>query len=185
MVDTVSRQAAIEAPGLRVSLDLTSHVASLRYFDPEGSFAATVRSVVGVGLPGVLQSVRVPTTSDDGGCILAWRSPTETLVLDTDAKRFSNLKVALAVARDGCIVDQSGGLWVLRASGGRVSDLLTRLGGSTSVPNIGAARRGRLADVSVLALCVEPDETLLVVDRVYSQHLLAWIRQTAADFEIP
>ena len=182
MDDTVSRQATIGAPSLRVSLDLTVHVASLRYFDPEGSFAATVRSVVGVALPGVLQSARA---SDDGGCILAWRSPTETLVLDTDAERFSSLKVALAYARDGCIVDQSGGLWVLRASGGRVSDLLTRLGGSASVPKIGAARRGRLADVSVLALCVEPDETLLVVDRVYSQHLLAWIRETEADFEIP
>jgi hypothetical protein len=34
----------------------------------------------------------------------------------------------------------------------------------------------------VLALCVEEGQILLVVERVYSEHLLGWIRDTAADF---
>ncbi len=33
-----------------------------------------------------------------------------------------------------------------------------------------------------MALCVSAGEILLLVDRVYSQHLSAWIRETLADF---
>jgi sarcosine oxidase gamma subunit len=185
MVDAVSRVATIEAAGLRVSLDLAVHVASLRYFEVDGSFAATVHSVIGAALPGVLQAAKVPAASEHGTFILAWRSPTETLALSSDAERFSNLKIALADTRDGCVVDQSGGLRVLRASGERVFDLLMRLGSAASAPKSGESRRSRLADISVLALCVVPSETLLVVDRVHAEHLLAWIRQTADDIEIP
>jgi heterotetrameric sarcosine oxidase gamma subunit len=182
MVDTLSREATIEADGLHVSVDRKVHIASLRYFDADGVFAAAVRSVVGMALPGVLQAAMVPASSGAGAFILAWRSPTETLLLGIDGERFSNVVAALADAGEGCIVDQSGGLWVLRVSGERVFDLLARLGGSASAPKIGEARRSRLADVAVLALCVRPDETLLIVDRVYVDHLLTWIRESAADF---
>lgn len=185
MADTLSREATIEADGLHVRVDPGVHVASLRYFDANGVFAAAVRSVVGIGLPGVLQATKAAASSGDGAFILAWRSPTETLLLGADGERFSNAKATLAEAEEGCLVDQSGGLWVLRLSGERVFDLLARLGGSASAPKIGEARRSRLADVAVLALCVRPDETLLVIDRVYAEHLLAWIRETAADFATP
>jgi heterotetrameric sarcosine oxidase gamma subunit len=185
MADSLSREATIEADGLHVSVERGAHIASLRYFDADGVFAAAVRSVVGTALPGVLQAAMAPDSSGAGTFTLAWRSPTETLFLCMDGERFSNVMAALADAAEGCIVDQSGGFRVLRVCGERVFDLLARLGGSASAPKIGEARRSRLADVSVLALCVRPDETLLIVDRVYEEHLLTWIRETAADFRTP
>jgi hypothetical protein len=39
-----------------------------------------------------------------------------------------------------------------------------------------------MADVPVLALSVRAGETLLIVDRAYLPHLLAWIRETMLDF---
>jgi hypothetical protein len=33
-----------------------------------------------------------------------------------------------------------------------------------------------------MALCVNEGQIMLVVERVYSQHLLGWIGETAADF---
>jgi len=72
---------------------------------------------------------------------------------------------------------------MVRVSGDRTADLLHRLGGAASVPAPGEARRSRLADVPVLALSVNPGETLLAIDRAYLLHLLAWIRETLLDFE--
>ena len=79
----------------------------------------------------------------------------------------------------------TGGLQVLRLTGDRIADLLCRLGGTACVPGAGEARRSRLADVPVLALCVRAGETLLVVDRGYAEHLLLWIRETLLDFPDP
>jgi hypothetical protein len=39
-----------------------------------------------------------------------------------------------------------------------------------------------MADLPVLALCVETGATLLVVDRLYAEHLLGWIKDITADF---
>jgi hypothetical protein len=80
-------------------------------------------------------------------------------------------------------VDLSGGVRIVRLTGNRIADLLCRLGGAASVPAPGEARRSRLADVAVLALSINPGETLLAVDRAYLPHLLAWIRETLLDFE--
>ena len=76
-----------------------------------------------------------------------------------------------------------GGLRIVRLTGQRIADLLSRLGGAASVPAVGEARRSRMADLAVLAISVRAGETLLVVDRVYLPHLLAWIRETLLDFE--
>ena len=54
--------------------------------------------------------------------------------------------------------------------------------GTASIPRPGEARRSRMADVPVLALSLRAGETLLVVDRVYADHLCAWIRETLLDF---
>jgi len=68
-------------------------------------------------------------------------------------------------------------------SGDRLAELLSRFGGTASVPRPGEARRSRLADVPVLALSVRPGEALLLVDRAYAEHLMGWIRETLLDFE--
>ena len=90
---------------------------------------------------------------------------------------------SLAGAVDGCLVELTGGLDVLRLSGERIDDLLRRLGGAGSVPRPGESRRSRLADSAVLALSLQPCETLLVVERSLRPHLLGWIRETVRDLE--
>lgn len=170
--------APIEGAGLAVRVEEGMQVATLRYFEAGGAFAATVREATGAALPRPLEAVE----SADGQLTLAWRSPTETLLLTPSAERLAQLEARLASASDGCLVDLSGGFKVLRVMGERVAELLCRLGGTASVPRPGEARRSRLADVPVVALSVRPGETLLLVDRAYAEHLTGWIRETLLDF---
>jgi heterotetrameric sarcosine oxidase gamma subunit len=165
-------------PGLEVQGELRMHAAALRYFDREGPFAAAAHAATGAALPACLQAALVPPAA----VILAWRSPTETLVLSEEGATLPQLRERLAGADGGQVVDLSGGLRVLRLRGPRVEDLLCRLGGGPGAPALNEARRGRLADVPVLALSVRPGETLLAVDRAYAEHLLGWIRATLADW---
>jgi heterotetrameric sarcosine oxidase gamma subunit len=172
--------AAVEAKELTVDGIRAMQVASLRYFDPAGSFASAVQNVIGRLLPQALRADSA-TSGDDAQSILAWRSPTETLLLSTDQEAFTDLKERLAGATDGCMVDQTGGWCAVRVRGGRAGDLLLRLGASASIPGVGEARSSRLADLPVLALCVQPGTLILLVERVYLKHFLGWIATTVAD----
>ncbi|HXW73686.1 MAG TPA: hypothetical protein VEK10_02625 [Steroidobacteraceae bacterium] len=154
-------------------------VATLRYFTPAGALAAAVRDTTGLMLPEALRA----RETHPPGMILAWRAPTETLCLTADAARLGALATQLAGMDDGCLVELTGGLKVLRLAGPRTPDLLCRLGGTASVPAPGEARRSRMADVPVLALSLRANETLLVVDRALLPHVLAWIRETLRDLD--
>jgi len=167
----------IGVSGLAVRVDDALQVATLRYFEANGAFAQAVCEATGVALPAVLGAIEAV-----GGLTLAWRSPTETLLLTPSAARLAQLEKQLAGAGEGCLVNLTGGLTVLCLSGERITDLLCRLGGTASVPAPGEALRSRLADVPVLALAVRGSETLLVVDRGYAAHLTGWIRETLLDF---
>ena len=169
--------APIEGGGLAVRVDQAMCAASLRYFEAEGSFAAAARDATGVALPKPLEAARSP----DGELTLAWRSPSETLLLTPSAQRLDELEGRLIGSPEGCLVNLTGGLKVLRVTGERPAELLRRLGGTASVPRPGEARRSRLADVAVVALCTEPGEVLLLVDRAYAEHLMGWIRETLLD----
>src|SRR5580700_9833980 len=171
----------LEGAGVSVRLDEAMQAAALRYFAPDGAFAAAVHELTGVALPEGLRA----TEARDGQLMLAWRSPTETWVLTGTLTPLLALEERLAGAADGCLVNLSGGLQVLRVTGERIPDLLSRLGGTASIPRPGEARRSRMADVPVLALSLRERETLLVVDRVYADHLCAWIRETLLDFADP
>jgi len=178
MVEPSDWRAPIEAAELTVRMEEGMQAATLRYFEPGGAFAAAVREATGATLPQPLEAVQ----SADGQLTLAWRSPTETLALTPSAERLAQLEACLAGAADGCLVNLSGGLEVLRVTGEPLADLLCRLGGTASVPRPGEGRRSRLADVPVLALSVRPGEALLLVDRAYAEHLMGWIRETLLDF---
>jgi hypothetical protein len=154
----------------------TMHVATLRYFTREGALADAVLREAGIPLPAVLEA------REEAELILAWRSPTETLCVTRSATRLAELGARLAACAEGCMVELTGGLRIVRLTGLRIADLISRLGGAASVPAVGEARRSRMADVAVLAVSVRAGETLLVVDRVYLPHLLAWIRETLLDF---
>jgi sarcosine oxidase gamma subunit len=165
-----------------------SRTATLRYFEPDGPFAAAVRAATGAALPGPLGAALArgaalsSGAAGEGPLILAWRSPTETLALTDDAARHTRLAAALAPAAGGCFVDLTGGLRVLRLRGERSADLLARLGSDALIPRLNESRPGRLAEVAAVALCVRPGETLLAVDRAYAAYLLDWIRATLADW---
>lgn len=160
--------ACVEAP---------MQVATLRYLTREGAFADAVRAATGMPLPAVLEA------REAAQLILAWRSPTETLCVTRSATRLAELGARLATSADGCMVELTEGVRIVRLTGRGIADLLCRLGGTASVPAPGEARRSRMADVPVLAISLRAGETLLVIDRVYLPHLLAWIRETLLDFE--
>ena len=171
----------MKGAGLTVRSEPGVHVATLRYFESGGSFALAAQAATGLPLPAVQQAVE----SAGAELTLAWRSPTETLLLSSSAGRLSQLEAALAHTAGGCLLNLTGGLTLLRVTGERIAELLCRLGGTACVPGLGEARRSRLADVPVLALAVRHGETLLLVDRGYAAHLTGWIRETLLDFADP
>lgn len=157
------------------------HAAVLRYFDSAGSFAATAAAALGAPLPAPLRAVAVTLPGAAGGeSILAWSRPGETLLLTASGADLSALTGRLASVDGGQILNITGALVVLRLTGAHTTDLIARLG-SAHVPQPGEARRGRLADVPVLSLCVRAGETWLLVDRAYARHLTGWIDATLAD----
>jgi heterotetrameric sarcosine oxidase gamma subunit len=172
---------SVEIDGLSIRADLEVQAASLRYFHHAGGFAAALREAVGRELPEPLRAFQVGSTTQGSYVILAWRSPTESLLLSNDRAAFEELERQLAGAADGCMVNQTGGILVLRARGDKTGDLLLRLGSATAIAGVGEARGGRLAELHVLTVCVQPEEYLLLVERVYANHLLEWIAATAAD----
>ena len=185
---------SFSADGLSVRWDHGLSVASLRYFDPAGLFAAEVGEVLGGPLPAPLRADRrVLVTAGDGASaegastagselVLAWRSPTETFLVTADAGCLAAVDRFTAARSDGCLADQTGGILTLVVAGARAPDLLPRLGSTDAVPALGEARTSRLAELSVMSLCTRPGEILLLVERVYVRHLFGWIRETIADF---
>lgn len=165
------------AEGLSVRWHHGLAVASLRYFDAGGLFAGQMGEVLGGPLPAPLRAHRrVPEL------VLAWRSPTETLLVTGDAGWLAAAGAVAAARSDGCLVDQTGGILALGVTGAAAPDLMLRLGSSDSIPALGEARTGRLAELSVMSVCTRPGEILLLVERVYARHLIGWIRATVADF---
>jgi sarcosine oxidase gamma subunit len=184
------------ADDLSVRWDHGLAIASLRYFDSAGSFATEVGEVLGGPLPEPLRAHRrVPVAADDRAearadgaarptseLVLAWRSPTETLLITADTGWLDTVGRFATARSDGCLVDQTGGILSLVVTGRRASDLLLRLGSTDAIPALGEARTSRLAELSVTSLCTLPGEILLLVERVYTRHLFGWIRETVADF---
>jgi heterotetrameric sarcosine oxidase gamma subunit len=166
----------MRAKGLTVRAE-PMHAAALRYFNAEGAFASALSAALGVVVPDVLRAL----ADGAGEVVLAWRGPTETLLLTPSAARLAALEARLAAHGDGCLVNLSGALTVLRVLGEPAEELLCRLGGSGCVPAPGEARRARLADVPVLALGLAAADTWLVVDRTLAPHVHAWIREILLD----
>jgi len=179
MVERTHASERIVHADIAVCVEEAMAVATLRCFTSAGAFAAAVRDVAGTALPEPLCA----RETQPPGVLLAWRSPTETLCLTADAARLAALTAHLAGRDDGCVVELTGGLKVVRVTGPRTADLLCRLGGTASVPAPGEARRSRMADVPVLALSLRAAETLLVVDRALLPHVLAWLRATLVDLD--
>jgi sarcosine oxidase gamma subunit len=181
-------EEGFSADGLSVQWDHGLSVASLRYLDPAGPFAVEVSAMLGGPLPAPLRAQRRALATERAGTagselVVAWRSPTETLLVTADAGCLTAVDKFAANRSDGCLVDQTGGILTLVVAGARAPDLLRRLGSTDAVPALGEARTSRLAELSVMSLCTRPGEILLLVERVYARHLFGWIRETVADFK--
>jgi sarcosine oxidase gamma subunit len=173
--------AVLEAVGVSVKRQESVAVGSLRYFVAPGSFTAAMVAVLGGPLPPPLGAVR--HDSEEGSAVvLAWRSPTETLVVCHDAARVALIEHHAAGRADGCFVDQSGGIVPIQISGPRMVELLSRLVSVPAIPQPGQALTARYAELGVTALCLRPGEIQLLVERCYVAHLMAWMGETLADF---
>jgi heterotetrameric sarcosine oxidase gamma subunit len=171
----------LAAEGLSIEIDGQIQIGALRYCAPvEGE--AALRRVTGSGVPEARRAVLCTGAQGGESVSLLWRSPSETLVASASAAPLAALAAQLASATQACLVDQSGGFWALRITGSRCTDLLVRLGATTAVPRLGESLPGRLAELTVLSACVRESEVLLLVERLYADHLLGWIRETIADF---
>jgi sarcosine oxidase gamma subunit len=182
MASSPAESSEVEAAGLSVRVQRQVEVASLRYFDAADRFLAAVRAFLEGPMPAPLRALRAEAASGGARFILLWRSPTETLLLSYDPAAFAELDERVASEVDGCMVVQTGSIRVLRVAGPKARDLLLRLGSASALPALGEARTGRLAELQVLTACVQAGEYLLLVERVYANHLLDWIRATVADF---
>jgi hypothetical protein len=85
---------------------------------------------------------------------LAWRNPTETFVLTSDAGCFAAVATRAGGRSEGCLVDQTDGISAYIVTGTRARDLLVRLGSTAVIPALGEAHASRLAELSVMSLCV-------------------------------
>lgn len=178
---SASEAKGIEVPGLSLAPRRGLLIGSLRYFDAQDVMAANLGALVGGSLPGPGAAIRHPIGSA-GEIILAWRSPTESFVITGAEAVFAQISQRAAADRSaGYLVDQTGGFWIWELGGPRARDLLLRLGSAASIPAVGEARTSRIAELPVLAASVRPGTFLLVVERVLSEHLLAWIAETVAD----
>jgi len=161
-------------PGMRV--------ASLRHFAPIGKkMSEAIDEVFGVALPSALQAIPLACDYPKSVSVLAWVRPSETLWLSINDPRFDMLAARIPTT-DGHFVDQTDGLCVISVTGERSEAMFARIGLCDSLPDIGQARRGRMADIAVHTVRVSNQETLLVVSREYMEHLINWIRVTALDF---
>lgn len=174
----------IKVPGMWIFQDPSLHLASLRYFDPNDVFSRSMQALLGVPLPEVCRASWAPEISRIDTTVLAWRSPTETLLLCDGPAVILRLQAHVDALNDGCVVDQTGGLLALRAKGERIAELFARIGGHGVLPARGEARRSRIADIPVLTIQVQSGEFLLVVERVYAEHLMNWLRVNAADANV-
>lgn len=154
-----------------LSVDASVRIASLRYCNPRGDFAAGL-STLGIALPEPLRCV-VARPAVGVVDIFAWRSPTETVWICDSPLRFDEIKSTVKEADDGHVVDQTNGRRLVHLRGPRSEDLLAHLGSGFAEIAVGATKVGRMADIAVLACKPSKEQMLLVVDRLYLEHLLA------------
>jgi hypothetical protein len=164
MVDVLSTDASVD-PSVRL--------ASLRYYDPHGPFAAAIL-LLGLTLPKPLRCV-VARSAAGSIDILAWRSPTETVWICDSAPRFEVLRRALPATDEGCLVDQTHGRRLIRLHG-TAARSLAHLGSGFAEIEVGAVRIGRMADITVLACQPRAEELLLIIDRLYLEHFIGYLK---------
>ena len=163
----------VEVPSRDASVDPSVRIASLRSYDPHGAFAAALLPL-DLTLPRPLRCV-VAGSAAGSIDILAWRSPTETVWISDSAPRFDVLRRALSATDEGRLIDQTHGRRLIRLHGAAARSL-AHLGSGFAEIEVGAVRIGRMADIAVLACRPNAEEWLLVVDRLYLEHFIGYLK---------
>src|ERR1700722_9647106 len=163
----------VDVPSAAASVDPSVRIASLRYYDPHGAFAAALLPH-GLTLPRPLRCV-VAGSAAGSIDILAWRSPTETVWIVDSAPRLDVLRRALSATDEGCLIDQTHGRRLIRLNGGAARSL-AHLGSGFAEIELGVVRVGRMADIAVLACRPRAEEWLLIVDRLYLEHFIGYLK---------
>ncbi len=169
-------------PRLSVERRHFSRIGSLRFFARNRALADELAGILGGEVPPMLQAAERIVAGSLESLILARISPTQALVLCGSDGQFTGIETRMAHRTDGCFVDQSCGISAFAVQGADGREFLSRLAATSAIPHVGEARTGRFAEVTVTALCVKADAWLLLVDRLYREHLHAWLRQSLADF---
>jgi hypothetical protein len=163
----------VDVPSADASVDPSVRIASLRYYDPQGAFAAAIL-LLGLTLPKPLRCV-VARSAAGSIDILAWRSPTETVWICDSAPRFDVLRRAIPATDEGCLIDQTPGRRLIRLHG-TAARSLAHLGSGFAEIGVGAVRIGRMADITVLACRPRAEELLLIIDRLYLEHFIGYLK---------
>src|ERR1700722_2149368 len=166
----------VDVPSAAASVDPSVRIASLRYYDPHGAFAAALLPH-GLTLPRPLRCV-IGGSAAGSIDILAWRSPTETVWICDSAPRFDVLRRAIPATDEGCLIDQTPGRRLIRLHG-TAARSLAHLGSGFAEIGVGAVRIGRMADITVLVCRPNMEEWLLIVDRLHLEHFIGYLNNVA------
>ncbi len=145
----------------------------------EGNFKATILKVLGLELPGKLQS------SVNDTMRLCWISPDEWLLLLPGDECF-NIEAALRKELDGhfAIVNVSGGQTVLKLSGEHVVDVLKKSTPydvhDTNFP-INKVVTSVFAKTQAVILRETQNDWALVVRRSFADYVWLWLQEAAHD----
>jgi hypothetical protein len=159
-------------PGCRRIHGLTAVV--IRHLPGDSSTAQAVRDA------GLSWST-VPGDLTGDGPWLAWRGPQEKLALGFPDEKLIALKASLAPGQceAAMAADVSDALVIFELHGPRLDDWLAHLVDSAAIPHEPArCSRGRLADVAVHMLRLEPARLWMIVDSPVRGYLENWFAFT-------
>tara|TARA_B100000287_G_scaffold110491_1_gene102836 strand:- start:1053 stop:1694 length:642 start_codon:yes stop_codon:yes gene_type:complete len=145
------------------------------------SFEAAVEKVLGMKLPGALQSA-----SNDNGQVLRWKSPDEWLLTVSGSDAFS-VEAQLREAAEGhyAIVNVSGGQTILMLSGDSAEMVLMKTCHYDTHEShfpVGKVIGTTFAKSGALIRRVSDSEWELVIRRSFSDYLALWLQDAAGEY---
>jgi hypothetical protein len=109
---------------------------------------------------------------------VAWRSPTEKLLLSCWGEPLALALAALAPGKYDTLVatDLSDALSVYELSGPQIDEWMAHLVDALSIPSLpGMCMRGRMADVAVFLIRLETEKLWLVSDSTIKPYVKNWL----------
>jgi hypothetical protein len=164
---------------LTISVVESAALLSLRYMGIDAQFVEHMQAALGCSLPETLQAQSILLPETGHRAVLAWRRPSETLLL-AETHEIVDRFAEIAATDDGYVLDLTGGFTLFSCEGALTAQMCARLGGPDNFPQPGEAKPGRLAEVPALALSLQDEQCQILVERHFGPHMDAWIRHAIA-----